>query len=517
MGLDDIHDNCGVALVNIPDGHPEEGNVVKYLYKLLLNMQGRGQLSAGITTYNPKRTQLIDTYKDLGMVNEVFKTSFPLLSARIFKRYAANKGIGHVRYATCGKDDKSFAQPFERHHGRKWKWFSFGFNGNIANFSELREKLLKKSDYHLVQNVDTEIIMHYLSRELGKHSRAPDLVEVFRNLADVFDGSWSLTYLNARGEMVAARDPSGIRPLVYGEKDGITFVASESNALSNVGVKTIKTVPPGCMLYINGKKPRICRFARAKPAHCMFEWVYFASVSSVMEEKSVYLVRERLGKELAKQETLKLDKDTLVIPVPDSAKPAGDAYAYALGLPSVEGLIRNRYVGRTFIEGRGRFEKVKNKFAVLREVVKDKRIIIVDDSVVRGTTTKNIVKYLKEEGEAKEVHVRVSCPPIIAPCFYGIDMSTVSELFARKFSDRLGMNALPQETLRTMAKDIGADSLRYQTVSGLVKAIGLPKNDLCLACVTGKYPTPWGKKLHRLAEKRRGKGSVDRTSRDTSC
>ncbi len=505
--MGDVRENCGVAAVHITEDSPHKGKVVHYLYRLLLNMQNRGQLSAGVTTFNPSRDRRIDTYKNLGMVNEVFKTSFPILSAKIYQKYAGNKGIGHVRYATCGKESKDYAQPFERQHGRKWKWFSFAFNGNIANFSELRDQLLKKTDYHLVQNVDTEILMHFIARELGKTAQPPDPVDVFRNLSKKLDGSYCLVFINANGDLVAARDPLGNRPLCYGEKEGVLMVASESNALKNLGVEDIKDIPPGHLLHVNGGTPEIRKFAEPKRiAHCMFEWVYFANVASTLESKSVYLSRTRLGKELAKLETEKITDEHIVVPVPDSAKPAGDAFAYALGVPSLEGLIRNRFVGRTFIESTDRFDKVRNKFTVLREIVEGKKVLLVDDSIVRGTTTKAIVKYIKESGKAKEVHVRVSCPPIMAPCFYGIDMSTVGELFARRFTDDMSQDTLPKEVLDKMAKDLGADSLIYNSVTGLLRAIGLPKNKLCLACLNGDYPTPWGKKLHEAAEKNRNSG-----------
>ncbi|MFH1591375.1 MAG: amidophosphoribosyltransferase [archaeon] len=499
---DDIHEECGIAAVFIAPDSPHKGKVVHYLYRLLLNMQNRGQLSAGITTYNPDREQLIDTYKNLGMVNEVFKTSFPLLSAKLYQKYSGDKGIGHVRYATCGKESQSYAQPFERHHGRKWKWFAFGFNGNIANYSELRDNLLKKTDYHLVQKVDTEILMHYIAREMGKTARPPDPADVFSNLAEKLDGSYCIAFINADGHIIVARDPIGNRPLCYGEHEGVFMVASESNALTNLGVSDVKDVPPGHLVQIDGGKPRVIEFAKPKKlAHCMFEWVYFANVASELEGRSVYMSRTELGKELAKIETEKMTDDHVVVPVPDSAKSCGDAYAYALGVPSMEGLIRNRFVGRTFIESKDRLEKVRNKFTVIRKIVEGKKVMLVDDSIVRGTTTKSIVRFLKEFGRAKEVHIRVSCPPIMAPCFYGIDMSTVSELFARKFSDDLLSDSQKPEVLKAMADDIGAESIIFQSVSGLVRSIQRPKEDLCLACLNGQYCTAWGKKLYALAEK----------------
>ncbi len=497
--MDELKEECGVAAVSIDEKSREQGRVVHFLYRILLNLQHRGQLSAGITTYNGKRDQLIDTYKNLGTVNEVFKTSFPILASKIFSRYAADKGIGHVRYATCGKDSRALAQPFERHHGRRWEWFSFGFNGNVANYVELKKALLEKTQYHLVYNVDTEIFMHYIARELGgKNQTSPDLRDVFNNISKKIDGSYCMTFLNANGELVALRDPMGIKPLCFGKMDGVLLVASESNALSNSGVDDIKTLEPGKMLHISDGRHSIRRFAPCKKkAYCMFEWVYFANVASNLEGKSVYKSRINLGKELAKIEPLNIDDRTIIVAVPDSAKSAGNGMAYELGLPSEEGLVRNRFVGRTFIEGRERHDKVRNKFTALKEILRGKKIILVDDSIVRGTTTKRIIRYIKEVGKAKEVHVRVSCPPIMAPCFYGIDMSSVQELFAPRFHSLSRSIEPPEDALDKMAKALGADSLVYQTIPGLIKAIGLPKEELCMACLNGKYPTPWGCKLYR--------------------
>jgi len=494
-------EECGVAAVDIKEGSADEKKAVFYLYKMLLSMQGRGQLSAGITTYLPKSNNLLDTHKDLGVVNELFKTRYPMLSQKLFEKHESSRGIGHVRYATCGKDGKSYAQPFERKHGRKGKWFSICFNGNLANYSELKNELVKKHDYHIIYDTDTEIIMHYIARYLRSSSNV-NLAKIFGKLSQNFDGSYNIAFINARGDLIVARDPLGFKPMVYGKKDGVTLVASESNALTNCGIMDFKTLNPGEMLHVHNGDIKIERFAKSeKKAFCMFEWVYFANAASSMEEKSVYLARRMLGKELAKLETEKIDDDCVVVPVPDSAKPAGDSYAYHLGVPSSEGLIRNRFVGRTFIETSGRKDKIRNKFSVLKEVVKGKRVFLVDDSIVRGNTTKNIVKYIKEVGGAKEVHVRVSCPPIMCPCFYGIDMSTVAELFAPNFCSKPGIDQLPEEVSKKMAKAIGADSVIYQSISGLIRAIGLPKSDLCMACLNGNYPTCWGKKLYKKSLK----------------
>ncbi len=429
----EAHEECGIAAVYIKPNGDSGNRALYYLYKLLLNLQNRGQLSAGVTTHNKSRQQIISTYRDLGSVNEVFKTSNKLKSIEIFKRFAGNKGIGHVRYATSGRDDRTYAQPFERKHGRLWKWFSFCFNGNLANYTELKDKLIKEQDYHITLDTDTEIIMHYLAREL-KGNQNPNLQAVFHNLSKKFDGSYNIAFINGYGDMVIARDPMGNRPLCYSYKDDVLLVASESNALINCGFDNFKNLEPGHMIYIKDGKISIEQYAAVqKKAHCMFEYVYFSNVASVLNDSSVYVSRTNMGKELAKIEPEKVDADYVVVPVPDTAKAAGDAFAFDLGIPSKEGLIRNRFVGRTFIETTGREDKVQSKYTALKEILQGKKVLLVDDSLVRGTTTKKIVTYLKEKGGAKEVHIRVSCPPIIGPCYYGVDMSTINELLVPRY------------------------------------------------------------------------------------
>ena len=502
---------CAIAAVYIKENGDSANRALFYLYKLLLNQQNRGQLSAGVTTYNSSRIQILDTYKELGPVNEVFKTSDRQQSIELFKRYAGNKGIGHVRYATSGGEDRSLAQPFERHHGRKWKWFSFCWNGNLANYAELKQHLTEKTDYHIVHDTDTEILMHYISRELRGSSK-PNLVKAFSRLAQKLDGCFNIAFMNAYGEMIILRDPHGFRPIVYGWKDDMFLVASESNALINCGVTEYKHLPPGHLIYISNGHVKVVKYAESqKKAHCMFEWVYFANVSSVLDNQSVYITRTNLGKELAKAETEKVNNEYVVVPVPDTAKASGDAMAYELKVPSAEGLIRNRYVGRTFIEGSSREDRVQSKYTALKEIMKGKKVIVVDDSIVRGSTTRQLINYIKKVGEAKEVHVRISCPPIRGPCFYGIDMSTIGELLIPQYEKEPRKGEVDKKIIRQIAKDIGADSLEYQSIQGLVRSIGKPPQDLCMACITGDYPTPWGKKLYKKAWDNYRKGIKDRT------
>jgi amidophosphoribosyltransferase len=266
------------------------------------------------------------------------------------------------------------------------------------------------------------------------------------------------------------------------------------------------------MILIRDGKLTLHRFAESpRKAHCFFEWVYFANVSSTLDDRSVYLSRSALGEELARQEKaldrVPLDPDeTVVVPVPDTGKAAADAMAFALGVRSVEGLIRNRYIGRTFIEGANRGDKVRLKFTPLREVLSGKRVLLVEDSIVRSTTLKSLLHHLREQGGAKEVHVRVACPPILAPCFYGIDMSTVKELFAPKFMAGKVPTVAEQDA---MAKDLGADSLFYLPVDAVARCIEIPDDRLCRACITGQYPTPAGTQLYQLALRNHATGEAD--------
>ena len=509
--MEDVKHSCGIAASYLKETIPDaDKKALFYLYRMLLNLQNRGQLSAGFTTYSRKRKQLIDTYKNLGHVNEVFKTNDIHKSVNLFKKYAGNKAIGHVRYATSGVEDKTYAQPFERHHGRMWKWFSFCFNGNLVNFPKLKKTLMEKIHYHIIHDTDTEIMMHYIARQLRGGTK-PDIADVFARLVGKFDGAYNVAFMNAFGDLAVLRDPMGFRPLCYHIEGDKLLVASESNAIQNCGFSDIKSLEPGKIITVQDGHVEIRRCAKCRrKAHCMFEWVYFANVSSVLDGRSVYVTRTQLGKELARLETEKITKDHIIVPVPDTAKAAGDAMAYELGVPSQEGLVRNRYIGRTFIEGVEKREgKVENKYTAIKNILKDKKVILVDDSVVRGATCQEIVRYLKEKGRAKEVHLRVSCPPIKAPCFYGIDMSTIGELLLPGYEKPIDPEKTSQKILDKIAKDIGADSFIYNTIPGLVRSIGLPKKDLCMACLTGIYPTPGGKKLYSSALKDFKKGKKE--------
>ncbi len=510
--MSELHEECGVvAIYHLPDGETSplctaqgRENVSSLVPRMLLDLQNRGQLAAGMTTFSPFRKQLIDTHKEVGSVSEVFHFTKRAQFATLMKEYSGRAAIGHVRYATCGRDDRSYAQPFERHHIKKHKWFSFAVNGQIANYSNLRETLLNDGNTYLARETDTEIVMHYICAALSPQEE-PDLVEVCKTLADLFDGAYSLVFLNALGEMFVARDPLGIKPLCYAVEGSLFAAASESVALFNLGfsAENIKNVEPGEMIVINEKGITSHRFAENKrTAHCFFEWVYFANVASTLDDRSVYLARKNLGEELAKQELelddVLIDHDTIVVPVPDTSKAAADSMAYTLGIPSLEGLIRNRYSGRTFIEGgEFRWKKAETKYTPLREVLEGKRIFLVEDSIVRSTTMRVLLQRIRQLGHVKEIHVRAACPPIVGPCFYGVDMSSYGELFVPHYMDGAPREEwiVTPEIEAQMAADLGADTLRYLPIESVARAIGLPESKLCQACITGQYPTVWGQKL----------------------
>jgi len=532
----ELHHECGLAAVyhlpaipepgdDPPDwdraGDPAPSPLVPYVQKVprpdqtsrliprvLLDIQNRGQLAAGLTSFDPNRAEVLSTLKGVGGVTEVFRLNREPKYQSLMNQYAGAAAIGHVRYATCGPEDPNYAQPFERRHLELRKWFAFGFNGQLANYTELRDEILAAGDRHLSRETDTEILLHLLSKELSDDpgcSPAELMARVGRRL----DGAYNLVFLNAMGEMFAARDPLGIRPLCWAREGRMFAVASESVALANLGFRreSIRDVEPGTVVCVRDGVVTTERFASPpededrQTAHCFFEWIYFANVASELDERDVYSVRKHLGEALAAQEELVPDDDTIVVPVPDTAKAAADAMAYGLGVPCLEGLLRNRYVGRTFIEGGNRADKARLKYTPLPEVMAGKKVLLVEDTIVRSTTMRALIDQLRDRGRAAEVHVRVACPPIVAPCFYGIDMSTVNELFAPAYLERQGSppQELSPEIERAMANELKADSLRYLPVSSIAEAVRMSRGSLCQACIDRDYPTPQGRKLYQLA------------------
>ena len=580
--MSELHEECGVVAIYhfVNDeasekselcGTLDPNEVTRLLPRMLLDVQNRGQLSAGITSYNEKRTPLLTTYKDVGTVAEAFCQNHKDAFDKIMKNLLGNAGIGHVRYATCGRDDVGYAHPFERPHIKRNKWFSFAFNGQLANYDDLKKKLLEQDPNScFARETDAEVIMHYLCAALKNSER--DLLQICRktivspdarpirfsqdgpNLLTIceaakgakyvpppalekitLDGAFSIAFLNALGEMFLARDPHGIKPLCYACDGKLFAAASESVALFNLGFShdEIKDVPPGgCVIVKPDGTVDVEQYTPAsQTAHCFFEWIYFANAASVLDGKSVYMARKALGERLAALELAEMKEakekgekgivddlesgEWIVVPVPDTSRAAAEGMASALRLPCHEGLMRNRYSGRTFIEGGdSRVRKAMTKYTPLPQVLEGKRVLLVEDSIVRSTTMRVLIDRIKKIGRAREVHVRVACPPIVAPCFYGIDMSTYGELFATKYlrekysdksltdnSDLTVKWEFTRDIEQKMALDLGCESLRYLPVNELAKAIGIPAMDLCLACVNHEYPTEWGEKLSQRARK----------------
>ncbi len=377
-------------------------------------------------------------------------------------------GIGHVRYSTTGDSCASNAQPFVVSHSGGT--MALAHNGNIVNCRELRERL-EGLGQTFVSTTDTEVIAHLIIREFQKSGDlAKSIAEVMKKLV----GSYSMVILT-EDTLIAVRDPLGIRPLSIGKINGLTMVASESVAFDVINAKFDRDVKPGEIFVVNKDGQKSHRaFNISKTAHCMFEYVYFARPDSILNGIPTYDVREKIGAIIAKDDNVEVD---FVSPIPDSSIPFALGYSNSRGIPYMESLIRNRYVGRTFIlpDQQARELAVRLKLNPMLSRVKGKKVLLFDDSIVRGTTSGRIIKILKEAG-AKEVHMRVGCPPIKSLCKLGIDMPTDREL------------AASNKSVEEVRKMIGADSLRYLKLRGLEEAIGLKKKKLCTGCLTAKYP-----------------------------
>jgi amidophosphoribosyltransferase len=464
--LKPVREACGVFGVYNP------GNLAfELIFYGLTALQHRGQESAGIAAVEDGKLKV---EKAMGLVGEIF-------SPEQTSRFKGEIGIGHVRYSTVGTSSIVDAQPFQLNG------IAVCHNGNIVNYLELR-KLLTSKGIKPVSSCDAEILGHLINSKKSC-TDANAVVEALGLISELAEGSYSALCLTGKGEIVAFRDPYGFRPLCYGMADEAHLCASESVAIDICGGNILSNVEPGEALIISRKTVERVRFAACpRRAHCMFEYVYFSRPDTMIEGKSVYEARLRLGENLGK--TYGCDAD-IVVPVPDTARPAAEGIARVTGTPVAEGLIKNRYIHRTFImPGQQKRENaVKMKLNPLKAVLKGKSVCLVDDSIVRGTTIRKIIGIVREAG-AREVHVKITCPPIISPCFYGIDIATHQELIAARRS------------IDEVRHLIGADSLNYQTLKGLIEAIGLGKENLCLACLTGNYPTP---KAQRLADKMKGK------------
>jgi amidophosphoribosyltransferase len=426
--------------------------VFELIYYGLYSMQHRGQESSGIATYNGK----INLFKGDGLVSEVFR--------RVFLEGAV--GIGHVRYSTTGDPGVENAQPIVINY--RGGSFAVGHNGNLTNTDDLKSQMERRGSV-FTTTTDTEIIAQLIAQE---HLKCGDFIEGLKQTMRELRGSYSLVILKG-DQVIAVRDPWALKPLALGKLNGSYVVASESCAFDMVGAELVRDLKAGEIVVI-GDVLESYQAHKERVSHCMFEYVYFARPDSVIDGLSVYEVRRKLGEVLARDFPVKAD---LVIAVPDSGITAAVGYARASGIPYGEGLIKNRYFGRTFImpEQAEREKGVKVKMNPVRSEIAGKKIVLVDDSIVRGTTLKRIIKLLRDFG-AKEVHARITCPPVLEPCYYGIDMQTHGEFIACKRS------------LEQIRKEIGADSLAYNLIDGLVEAIGSPADSLCLACVNGRYP-----------------------------
>jgi len=447
------HDKCGV--IGLCSSKP----VAESLYFGLRVLQHRGQESAGIATHT--ELEDIQYHRGMGLVHQVF-------TKKELKTLKGNSGIGHVRYSTTGRSRPENSQPMLL--TTALGDIALAHNGDIANAKELKEKYQKKG-WGFITDTDSEVIIRMLANSVSKTG---SMEEAIKKTMPKLKGAYSLTVLNG-GKVYAVRDPLGIRPLCVGKLKTGLVVASESVVIDMLEGELIRDVRPGEVLEIcQNELKTIYRIEKKHTAHCQFEWVYFSRSDSYLDKATVYNVRRRIGRELAKLWPVDAD---VVVPVPDSGRTYALGYSEGSGIHYAEGLMKNRYVERTFIlpEQGQRDSVVSIKLNAVRSVIEGKKVVLVDDSIVRGTTMKRLVKIVRKAG-AKEVHVRSGCPQVVAPCYFGIDMKSKDQFIALDKSEE------------DIAKIIGADSVGYCSIDALVKAIGHDKKDLCLGCLTGKYP-----------------------------
>ena len=452
MALDKFREECGVF--GIYD-HPEAANLT---YLGLYALQHRGQESAGIVSADEKGLHL---EKAMGLVADVFT------EARL-RRLPGDGAIGHVRYSTTGSSHLKNAQPILA--GYRRGTVALAHNGNLVNAHLLREELEGQGAI-FSSTSDSEVIVHLIAR-----SRAEDLAEAVAEALLQVRGAFTLVILN-EDELIGVRDPHGFRPLSLGRLGGAWVLASETCAFDLVGAQFVRDVEPGEMVRIGREGVSSCRpFPPTLPAQCIFEYIYFSRPDSLLYGQNVARVRKALGRHLAREHPVEAD---VVIPVPDSGVPAALGYAQESGTAFEHGLIRNHYVGRTFIEPQQsiRHFGVKIKLNPVRELLEGKRVVVVDDSIVRGTTSRKIVSMLRAAG-AREVHMRISSPPTVSPCYYGIDTPNRKELIAASHD--------PGEICRY----IRADSLGYLSLQGMMSAVGKDVG-FCAACFTERYPVPF--------------------------
>jgi amidophosphoribosyltransferase len=448
---DRLKEECGVLGVYVPDQE-----AARIAFFGLFALQHRGQESAGIAVSDGSRVRM---HRDMGLVNQVF-------TPEALASLPGHLAVGHTRYSTTGASVLRNAQPIycQSLVGE----IAVAHNGNLINARELRDEMETEGE-HFDTTSDTEIIARILVRNM--HAGPEEAVrEVMRRVR----GAYSVTVLTPK-LLIGFRDPSGIRPLTAGRLGDGFMVASETCAFGPVGGTPTHELEPGEMVIIDASGMRFALGHEMEPGGmCLFEFIYFARPDSVMYGTSLYSARERMGAQLAREHPVEAD---LVVPVPDSGIPAALGYSHETGIPFREGMTKSRYIHRTFIQPDQRMREmgVRMKLTPLEDHIRGQRIILVDDSIVRGTTTKQIVRMLFETG-AKEVHVRITAPPIKFPCFYGIDMASKGELAA-------AVMTIPQ-----LCEYLGATSLGYLSVEGATQAVGKASNRFCTACFTGKYP-----------------------------
>lgn len=448
--MDKFREECGIFGIY---GHTEAANLT---YLGLYALQHRGQESAGIATSDGAR---LIAHKAMGHVADGF-------DEQTFARLAGTSAVGHVRYSTAGDSGLKNAQPIliECGHGE----IAICHNGNLVNASELKEALVSRGAIFQTTS-DTEVLLH-----LYAHSKAASPEDAVVESVSQAQGAFSLVLLT-KDRLIAVRDPHGFRPLTLGQLDGGWVVCSETCALDLIDATWVRDVEPGEMLIIGPEGVQsVFPFPKAPSAHCVFEHVYFARPDSYVFGESVNEIRTAFGRRLAVEQPADGD---VVVPIPDSGVCAATGFAAQAGLPMQMGLIRNHYVGRTFIEPQQsiRHFGVRVKLNPVKSILNGKRVVLVDDSLVRGTTSRKIVKMVRAAG-ATEVHMRISCPPTISPCFYGVDTPRRSELIAATHS------------LDEIRKYIGADSLGYLSLEGLLGSVGPRRDAYCTSCYTGEYP-----------------------------
>ena len=458
--MQDLHESCGIFGIYAPGT-----DVSRVTFFALYALQHRGQESAGIATSEGHKIYI---HTDMGLVSHVFNEDE-------LARLKGSIAIGHNRYSTTGSSVACNAQPILV--GTTDTRIALGHNGNITNSMTLRTELEEKG-FVFNSSTDSEVIANLMLSAPEK-----DMESKIKYAMHRLQGAYSLV-LMSNDKLYGVRDPMGVRPLALGTFDTGWVLASETCALDHIGSQFVREVEPGEIVTIDGSGIRSTRIESAKKALCIFEYIYFARPDSLLNGKLIYSTRERMGAILSKEYPVDAD---IVMGIPDSATAAGIGYARESGIPYHEGLLKNRYVGRTFIEPDQRLRElgVRLKFNPMTEKISGKRLIVVDDSIVRGTTTPRVINMLRKAG-AREVHMRICAPPIRYPCFFGVDMATRWELIAA------------QKSVSEIKNAIGADTLGYISMDGLIEAVGQPRDTFCAACFTGDYPTPVQLEMDKL-------------------